>query len=202
MSGRWLILATLVVCLSLVCFALWRRSRDTAQVREFWGSSGASLIQHAPTVAVRLISTSQGSDLPLIDVPLVDVPLIDVPSSDALLRDAPLIEERSRWLDLSTAPGLVHLRATLVDDRYFQWPSRAATAGEVAAGPSRWRVLRFSSTSGFVDTAIDLERGTIVNLMNSRAVDILPSSRQAIAAYLELEAPAVSSGGGGGAPSH
>ena len=162
MSGRWLTFATLVLCFSLVCLALWQRSRDTARVREFWGADGARLVQQAPQVSLRLDHAS-GSD------------------------DAPSLVDDRGWLDLSTAPGLIHLRATLVDDRYFRWPSRSARVDEMAAGASGWRVLRFSTPESFIDAAIDLERGTVVNLMSARAVEVNPASRQAIAAYLELQ---------------
>ena len=162
-SGRRLTFAILALCLSLVCIALWQRSRDTARIREFWGAEGARLIQQAPRVALRQAQLSGGDD-------------------------APSLDDRRRWLDLSSAPGLVHLRATLVDDRYFDWPSRSATIDEVAASASEWRVLRFSSAAGFIDAAIDLEHGTVVNLVTSRAVNIIPASRQAIAAYLTIQA--------------
>ena len=147
MSGRWLIVATLALCASLVLFALWQRSRDTARIREFWGAGGARLIQHATNVALR-INDSVASD------------------------DAPSLGGRRGWFDLSNAPGLVHLRATLVDDRYFQWPSRRATDEELAASADDFRVLRFSSPDGFVDAAIDVENGAVVNLASSRAVEI------------------------------
>jgi hypothetical protein len=197
-SGRWLILATLSVCASLVLFALWQRSRDTARIREFWGANGAQLIQHAPRVAMR-------------------------PGPPEVNDEPPSLESDRDWLDLSTAPGLIHLRATLVDDRYFLWPSREALGEErLASGPD-FRVLRFSrgddrsaeasadtvsadevpagevpaagqstarfAQSGFIDVGIDLDGGAIVNLASGRAVDILPSSLQAIRAYLETQSP-------------
>lgn len=162
MSGRWLTLAVVSICVALVLVALWRRSRDTSRIREFWGASNARLIQHAPKVALRV-------------------------DEAALASDAPSLDGARAWRDISRAPGLVHLRATLVDDRYFDWPARTATEEErVATGPAI-RVLRFSGAEGLVDVAIDVERGTVVHLAVGRAVAIIPASRAALAAYLQKQ---------------
>lgn len=166
MSGRWFTLTILAICLSLVLFALWRRSHDTARIREFWGADAASIIQSAPRV---LIWDGRWS------------PQQDVPSMDS---------ESRRWQDISGAPGLIHLRATLLDDRYFQWPHREATVLERTARSAAYRVLRFAGPVGLVDVAIDIDNGMVINLASGHAVPIISSSRRAIAAYLDIQIPA------------
>ena len=150
MSGRRVIAFTLVLCVSLVVFALWQRSQHTARIRQFWGGQGAHLIQYAPQVQLQ-----SGAD-------------------------------RIDWLELSAAPGLIHLRATLVDDRYYVWPSRAASAEELAAAGAAYHTLRFSDRASFVDATINTETGAVINRVNGRAAQLIPSSRQAVAAYLQL----------------
>ena len=164
MSGRWLTLAIGVICIALALVALWRRSRDTSRIREFWGANNARLIQHAPKVALRVEN-----------------------DKETVTSDAPSLDDGRAWRDISQAPGLVHLRATLVDDRYFRWPARKATDQERAATGPAFRVVRFSGREGFIDVAINIEQGTVVHLAAARAVEIIPASRAAIAAYLHLQ---------------
>lgn len=161
MSGRWFTSTIVALCIAVVLVALWQRSRDTSQIRQFWGADNAKLIQQAPMVRLR-VEDSVGGD---------EVPSLNNPQS---------------WRDISTAPGLVHLRATLVDDRYFHWPSREATDQEQAASGPAYYLVRFSGDGGFVDVAIDTAKGTVVHLAAGRSVEVIPASRDALAAYLRL----------------
>lgn len=163
MSGRWFTLATLTVCVSLVLFALWQRSHDTARIRQFWGARGASLIQNAPQVLLRRANWPMHQEAPSLN------------------------DNKQLWQEISSAPGLVHLRATLVDDRYFKWPDRAAQDSERTTDSPTVRVLRFTGPTGFVEAAIDTQRGVVVDLASGRAVEIIASSRRAIAAYLDIQ---------------
>ena len=89
------------------------------------------------------------------------------------------------WQDLSTAPGLVHLRATLVDDRYFQW-----AALQPAAPPATTAyLLQFSRDEQIVELAIEPSSGQVTNLQSQQCVPLIPASRQAVAAYLQQIAP-------------
>lgn len=162
MSGRWLTLAIVAVCVVLVLVALWQRSSDTSHIRQFWGASNAKLIQHAPEVALRV-------------------------DRQAAASDAPSLDDQRGWRDITKAPGLVHLRATLVDDRYFRWPAREATDQQRLARGAAFRVLRFSGPEGFVEVAIDIEQGVVVHLATGQAVEIIPASRDAVATYLRLQ---------------
>jgi len=160
-SGRWFTGVTLTLCALLAGFALWQRSRDTARIREFWGPGVATLIQNAPQVELRLEDSMNPDDAR---------------------------QNASTWSDFSRAPGLVHLRATLVDDRYYQWPARLATTEQLGRPNNRRCVLRFSSDTRSAELSIQLETGWITALATGKQAQLIPASQQAIAAYLEIEA--------------
>lgn len=145
-------------CLVLVGLALWQRSQNTARIRQFWGPRQASLIQHAPLV------------------------YLDSLPDKAQPRGA------EQWQNISASGGLVHLRATLVDDRYFQWDRSAAIAAGNSAGssgkPSRYS-MRFSDGSQHVDLSIDTSTGIVTNLATQQNAILIDASRQAIAHFLE-----------------
>lgn len=144
MSGRWLTIVAVTGCLLMVAFALWKRSRTTEHVREFWGASQASLIQHGSSVKLRPAGAN------------------------------------AQWQDISTAPGLVHLRATLVDDRYYQWNARGP-----AQSTDALYVLQFASDERRIELAIDPASGVVTNIARQQSVPLIPASRQAVAAYLK-----------------
>lgn len=149
MSGRWLTIVAVFGCLLMVAFALWKRSRTTEHVREFWGASQASLIQHGSSVKLR----PAGADGQWGD---------------------------TEWQDISTAPGLVHLRATLVDDRYYQW-----NAGGPAQSMEAPYILQFANDERMIELAIDPASGVVTNIAREQSVPLIPASRQAVAAYLK-----------------
>lgn len=103
-----------------------------------------------------------------------------------LIQHARLVERErpSKWQDISDAPGLVHLRATLVEDRYYRWPSHKASETELKDNKPSVQRLRFSSNVLQVEISIDIESGTVININTNRAAQLIPSSRQAIARYL------------------
>ncbi len=145
MSGRRFTTIAVAICLALVAYAFWQRTRSTQQVREFWGAAQASLIQHAPRVELR------------------------EPSS-------------STWREISSAPGLVHLRATLVDDRYYRWSEQALQ--KEPASPDSVQ-LKFSRDTESIELLIDPLTGVVTNLESGQSVPLIPASQQAIAAYLK-----------------
>lgn len=148
MSGRWLTILAVTGCILLVAFALWQRSRTTRQVREFWGASQASLIQHGPVVRLRGPGDAD-------------------------------------WSDVSRAPGLIHLRATLVDDRYYQWSASASRE----ANQSQY-TIQFTDKGQLVELTIAPQSGDVTNVANGRTVPLIPASRQAVAEYLQQIAKA------------
>ncbi|MCC6510539.1 MAG: hypothetical protein IT423_15665 [Pirellulaceae bacterium] len=150
-SGRWLTVVTLTVCVSLVIYALWQRSVGTQHIRQLWGAEQARLIQHAQQVT--------------------------------LYHEGRLAPADGQ--DLSTAPGLVHLRATLVDDRYFHWPSQRYRNPSAPVPNGDHFVVRFAADQMQIDVGIDLSTGMVTNLATSQSVQLIDSSRQAVAAYLK-----------------
>lgn len=108
------------------------------------------------------------------------------PQIASLIQHAPHVERMnaSEWQDISNAPGLIHLRATLVEDRYYRWPWRLATEIELAASMYPVQLLRFSSNTAKVEVSIDFVKGTVLNVQAKRAAQLIPTSRDAIARYL------------------
>ena len=86
------------------------------------------------------------------------------------------------WQDISTAPGLVHLRATLVDDRYYQW--NAFRAVNSASQDARYE-LQFAQADRHIELAIEPASGLVINLQSQQCVPLISASQQAVAAYLK-----------------
>ena len=89
---------------------------------------------------------------------------------------------QQEWQDISTAPGLVHLRATLVDDRYYQWAAlQAASTTPLDAGYE----LQFTQADRHIELAIEPASGLVINLQSQQCVPLISASQQAVAAYLK-----------------
>lgn len=86
------------------------------------------------------------------------------------------------WQDISTAPGLVHLRATLVDDRYYQWDRLELVSSKSL---DSHYVLQFEQADRRIELAIQPDSGLVINLQSQQAVPLISASRQAVAAYLK-----------------
>jgi hypothetical protein len=96
-SGKLLILGILTVALLLAGTSWWFRYRATHRAAQFWGPEAARLIRDAPGVMlVKLNSPAPGGEEG---------------------------DDRANLYDVSQAPGMVHLRNALVEDRSFDWPS-------------------------------------------------------------------------------
>jgi hypothetical protein len=103
----------------------WFRYTATHRSAEFWGPQASVLIREAKSVELlELGRTADGSTKESGDL------------SVALGDDTFVL--RGRY-DVSTAPGLVHLRHALLEDRSFSWPSREG----IPSAAWRWG-LQFS----------------------------------------------------------
>jgi hypothetical protein len=100
-SGKLVILAIIAVALAAAGTAWWFRYSATHRAVHFWGADAAQLIRDAPIVKL----TEYGGR----------------PDADFM---KPI---NSR--DISRAPGLVHLRAALLEDRSFNWPIENSVPG-------------------------------------------------------------------------
>jgi len=90
-NGRWLVLGLVLVAVGLALFAVWFQWGQTRRCLRFYGAAAAGGIQKAPRVELWSLSDSGGK-----------------------LRAA-------TRLDISRAPGLVHLRRGLIEDVNFAW---------------------------------------------------------------------------------
>ena len=142
--GTWLVAALLLLGLAAAVTGIWFQWQQTRRCLDFYGPAAARRIAAAPTVELLLVKPGQGSGR---------------------------LVARSR-IDISKAPGLVHLRRGLVEDANFNWQgtdARASGAGAGGAAPERlpldaWDVaLVFSEPLGRTTLVIDLDpsRGSL-----------------------------------------
>lgn len=90
-TGVWLVLGIVLLAAGLAVFAVWFQWGQTRRCLEFFGAAGARRIQTAERVELWLLSA-----------------------------EGDTIRVRQR-LDVSRAPGLVHLRRGLIEDVNYAW---------------------------------------------------------------------------------
>lgn len=159
LSGRLITIVVLVACVSCASFALWQRSRNTSRIRYFWTPRGAWLIQHAPLVQF-------GKKRP----------------KEEAVNTANLVLE-TYWRDVSNAPGLIHLRATLVDDRYFDWTTLRENT---TVDPDNFEGCRliFEDLENRIVISLEEASGIVRSDRSPKSVQLIDSSRQAISSFL------------------
>jgi hypothetical protein len=127
-SGKLLILAMMLVALVAASASWWFRYAATHQAAQFWGPEAAQLIRDAPNVELLVLLPADKAQL----VPRSAAPEIAV---------GPKVWTITARRDISSAPGLTHLRNALLEDRSFDWGATESTGSEV------WTMaLRFSHT--------------------------------------------------------
>ena len=94
-SGKRLILGVLVIGLAAAAASWWFRYSATHRAAQFWGPQAVELIRDAPLVTLRS-----------------DDPTIEGNNPADLPRD------------ISSAPGLTHLRAELLQDHSYDWSAK------------------------------------------------------------------------------
>jgi hypothetical protein len=127
-SGKLVIIAIAALALAAAGASWWFRYAATHQAAEFYGDH-VLLIRDAPVVELLRIEPSSPGGF-------VEGAL----RSETLDRflDAP-----TNRRDISTTPGLTHLRAALLDDRSYNWPSRPDRPSD------RWKwILIFRNEQG------------------------------------------------------
>ena len=100
-GGTWLVVALLLMGVAAAAGAIVFHRRTTMRCLEFYGPRAARRITSAATVELVMLRPGSGPRR---------------------------LAESSR-LDVSGAPGLVHLRRGLVEDANFVWPDRPARDG-------------------------------------------------------------------------
>jgi hypothetical protein len=105
-SGHWLVLGILLVAAGLGAFAVWFQWGQTRRCLAFFGSDAADRIQNAPRVELWTLAAEGG------------------------------IVRATDRLDVSQAPGLVHLRRGLIEDVNYAWAVSAPATGDAAPAAS------------------------------------------------------------------
>lgn len=106
-SGRWLVLGILLVAAGLGAFAVWFQWGQTRRCLAFFGPVAAGRIQTATRVELWSLAVEEGR-----------VRAID-------------------RLDVSQAPGLVHLRRGLIEDVNYDWDGQPREAEAAQANQPR-----------------------------------------------------------------
>jgi len=141
--GTTVVAGMLAAAVGLAAFAVWFQWRQTRRCLDFYGGDVARLVQAAPRVELWRLAPAAGPSAP---------------------------EPRER-IDVSRAPGLVHLRRGLVEDANFvwnaprargvpqTWTSGLAFFGEPGAAPA---VLLFDTSKEAPAVAVAGRSGFLV----------------------------------------
>jgi hypothetical protein len=105
--GTWLVVGLLLLGVAAAITGVWFQRHQTRRCLEFYGPAAARRIAAAPTVELLLVQPGAGPGR---------------------------LAAHTR-IDVSKAPGLVHLRRGLVEDANFNWQGNAA--GDSEAAPTR-----------------------------------------------------------------
>jgi len=144
--GTWLVTGLLLMGVAAAVTGVWFQRQQTRRCLEFYGAPAARLIAAAPTVELLLVRPGAG----------------------------PGRLAAQRRIDVSKAPGLVHLRRGLVEDANFDW--QADQTSPSAASQTRlpaevWDVALVFSEAGGADSAMQ-PRGTAQTTL---AIDFDPA---------------------------
>ena len=127
--GTWLVAALLLLGLAAAITGIWFQWQQTRRCLEFYGPAAARRIAAAPTVELLLVQPGQGAG--------------------QLGAQSPI--------DISKAPGLVHLRRGLVEDANFSWQAGGGAVPE-RLPLDAWDVaFVFTEPGGQTTLVIDLD---------------------------------------------
>jgi len=115
-SGKLVIVGILLVAFTAAGTSWWFRYNATHRTAEYWGPKATRLIRDAPVV--QFWQHEPPADLEMVRMALI--------STDAVV-------DPTTIRDVASAPGLIHLRNALLDDRSYHWPIAAPSNG------SRWK---------------------------------------------------------------
>jgi hypothetical protein len=137
--GTWLVVGLVLLGLTAAITGIWFQRHQTHRCLEFYGAAAARRIAAAPTVELLLVRPGAGPGR---------------------------LTAHTR-IDVSKAPGLVHLRRGLVEDANFNWQASGGADG--AAAPrlplDAWDVAFVFTESGDTRSATSLgdqDRATLV----------------------------------------
>jgi len=127
--GTWLVAGLLLLGLAAAITGIWFQRHQTRRCLEFYGPAEARRIATAPTVELLLVQPGA---------------------------EPGRLAAHSR-IDVSKAPGLVHLRRGLVEDANFNWQASGWAALERLPLESWDVALVFSEPLGRTTLVIDLD---------------------------------------------
>lgn len=140
-AGERLVVGLLALAVALGLFAVWFQWGQTRRCLDFLGPEAARRIQTADRVELWSLTSSGGR------------------------------VAAARVLDVSKAPGLVHLRRGLVEDGNYAWQSDAGAGPVGRRPPAAWDVaIAFVERSPPATTilAFDLDDGAAMTLVGRR----------------------------------
>ena len=127
--GTWLVAALLLLGLAAAITGIWFQWQQTRRCLEFYGPAAARRIAAAPMVELLLMQPGA---------------------------EPGRLVARSR-IDISKAPGLVHLRRGLVEDANFSWQSSGGAVQERLPLESWDVAFVFTEPLGRTTLVIDLD---------------------------------------------
>lgn len=161
-SGRIIIAIVLILAVAMSGGAWLYQYSYSRHAAAFWGAPAARLLVKSPELALLELSPADGD-------------LDDDPTKKDLVAGQPIVAEH----DLSTKPGLIHLRHVFTQDSNFDW---AAQRREPAAGSHDWGyALRFTEGDQQLFVLLDRDFKLLGKFSaDGEQVDILPCPRLAV----------------------
>lgn len=146
-------------------FAWWWNWERTQKCLAFYGGSGASLIRTATQVELLVLSSADTSEA------------------------TPQMLDEGERHDLSAAPGLIHARTALLDDRSYLWQKETGDC----RSPPRYAV-RFVSGDRQATLVFDFDCGRVRYVEGERSVAMTPKISAGWQSFISRNAsqPAVS----------
>ena len=156
--GTRLVLGLVLLALGLAAFAVWFQWGQTRRCLAFYGPAAARSIQAAPRVELWSLAADRGG-----------------------------VRAEAR-LDISRAPGLVHLRRGLIEDVNFRWNDVRQEGG---ADPARGRLAPAEwdeAIAFFAAARIFWGSATLVppNFCTTRAIDMCSLRRLSARMFAQL----------------
>jgi hypothetical protein len=134
MRGKLSIGVILSVAVAAAAFSWWHQQQRGVRVLAYYGSRAAYRIRLAPEAELfRLVTPETGESPPVSDPTSRNLRAIEVEGGRYTL---------VRIANLHQAPGFVHARQALIEDKSFQWTSAPNFAGAWS------HALRFCDADG------------------------------------------------------